>query len=460
MSRTPLLVPAADEPDVADVAQGIEGVLVPLAAVGVAAVLGWLVASLIRRLVRVSARRWTLLDSVSVRIKWPLRLLFVSIGIWAALQPTTEPSGWTGSVDRTLLILVVIAGAWLLIEFVHVVEDGILARYPVDGPDNRYARRVQTQVQILERLLTAIIVVVAGAMVLFTFPEMRAVGASVLASAGLVAIIAGVAAQSSLSNVFAGMQVAFADAIRVDDVVVVEGEWGRIEEITLTYVVVHIWDERRLVLPSTYFTSTPFQNWTRETSNLLGTVEIDVDWTVPLEGLREEMDRLLRESALWDRRVGIIQITDATGGVLRVRALASASSGPIMWDLRCYLREGLVMWLRQAGAGLPRSRFETLRTDVAAQPALPEEGGAAKADEPPLRDATSPGLPASAHDTGLFTGTYAAVQRSRPFSGPPPEVLEERHRAAERGRGTDSEPGDLPGAPPPVPPPARPTRRR
>ncbi len=455
MNAVPAVVLAADE---ADVTQNVESILVPIVAVAAAIVVGWLVASALRRLIHATARRWNVIDSVSNRIAWPLRLLMSCIAIWIALQLTTEPAGWTETVDHVLLILVVLCGAWLLIQVVHVVEDGILDRFPTEGGDNRHARRVHTQVQIIERLATAIIVVVAGAVILFTFPAMRAVGASVLASAGLAAIVAGVAAQSTLSNVFAGMQVAFADAIRVDDVVVVEGEWGRIEEITLTYVVVHIWDDRRLVLPSTYFTETPFQNWTRETSNLLGTVELDVDWTVPMEGLREEMDRLLRATDLWDERVGVVQITDATGGSIRVRALASAASGPILWDLRCYLREGLVSWLQEAATGLPRSRFESVRSGLA-EPALPQERPAQGPPRRPPRDATQPGV-ASAHDTGLFTGTVAAVKRSQPFSGPAPEVMEERHRATLRGRGQAEGEAEVPGAPPPGPPPSRPDRSR
>jgi len=263
---------------------------------------------------------------------------------------------------------------------------------------------------------------------------MRAVGASILASAGLAAIIAGLAAQSTLANVFAGMQVAFSDSFRVDDVVIVEQEWGVIEEITLTYVVVRVWDDRRLVLPSTYFTSTPFQNWTRRSSQLLGTVEIDVDWTVPMDDLRTEMNRLLSQTDLWDQRVGVIQMTDATGGLIRVRALASAVSAPILWDLRCYLREGLITWLLEAESGLPRTRVAALEGADIADIAVRRESstrGAARKDP-----TTRPGrnAPFSVHDTGLFTGTYAAVQRSKPFTGPAQEVLDEREKAAERAK--------------------------
>ncbi|MGB7979681.1 MAG: mechanosensitive ion channel domain-containing protein [Candidatus Nanopelagicales bacterium] len=438
--------------------ESVEGVLLPVAAVLAAIVLGWLAAAVLRRLILILARRWDLVDILRFGIAWPLRLLMVCIAIRIALGLTTEPATWTAIAYHVLLILVVLSGAWLLIQFIQVVRRGILDRFPTEGGDNRHASRIHTQVQIIERLATAIVVVVAAAVILFTFPAMRAVGASVLASAGLAAVVAGVAAQSTLSNVFAGMQVAFADAIRVDDVVVVEEEWGRIEEITLTYVVVHLWDDRRLVLPSTYFTETPFENWTRTTSKMLGTVELDLDWTVAMEDLREEMDRLLRETDLWDGRVGVVQITDATGGTIRVRALASAISAPIVWDLRCYLREGLVTWLQQAGTGLPRSRFEAVGGGLA-EPTLPHDAAPTERTRRPPRDATQPGTAPSAHETGLFTGTVAAVQRSQPFAGPSPEVLEERHRAAERGRAEAGDP-EVRGGSPLSPPPARPSKRR
>src|SRR3712207_3167437 len=165
-----------------------------------------------------------------------------------------------------------------------------------------------------------------------TFPGARAAGTSLFASAGVLSVVAGLAAQSSLANVFAGLQLAFTDAMRGDDVVVVGGERGRIEEITMTYIVVHLWDDRRLILPSTYFTTTPFQNWTRRQADLLGTVEMDLDWSVPVDEMRQELTRLLEASDLWDGRVGVLQVTEATGGYVRVRALASARDAPTLFD--------------------------------------------------------------------------------------------------------------------------------
>jgi hypothetical protein len=220
---------------------------------------------------------------------------------------------------------------------------------------------------------------------------------------------------------FAGIQIAFSDAIRVGDVVVLEGEWGRIEEITLTYVVVHLWDERRLVLPTTYFTKTPYQNWTRNATALLGTVELDVDFTVSLDAMRAELDRLLRSNELWDNRVGVLQVTDAVNGYVRLRMLVSAPNAGALFDLRCDVREGIVRWLQASQPGaLPRRRIEP----------APAPGGddIAAADERPA---------ASRADSGLFSGSPGAEQRGRVYQGPDAEDdrVDGRELAAARSRG-------------------------
>ena len=219
---------------------------------------------------------------------------------------------------------------------------------------------MRTQISLLRRLAVVVIGVLAAAAMLLTFPSARAAGASILASAGVISIVAGLAAQTALANVFAGLQLAFTDAIRVDDVVVVEDEWGRIEEITLTYVVVHIWDDRRMVLPSTYFTTTPFENWTRTQSAVLGSVEIDVDWSVPFEEMRAELARLVEGNELWDGRVGRPP-GDRRGrlGGPRAGAGQRQERRPTLFDLRCHVREGLVVWLqREHSYGLPRVRLD------------------------------------------------------------------------------------------------------
>ncbi|WP_433392603.1 mechanosensitive ion channel family protein [Micromonospora sp. KLBMP9576] len=259
-----------------------------------------------------------------------------------------------------LLVLGVIGSvAWLVASLLVVAEDTALARFRMDVPDNRHARRVRTQVVMLRRLTIAVIVVLAVGVMLMTFPAVRGIGAGVLTSAGVAGVVAALAAQSLLSNVFAGLQLAFSDAVRLDDVVVVEGEWGRIEELTLSYVVVQIWDDRRLILPTSYFTTKPFQNWTRTEAAVLGTAEFDVDWAVPVQAMREELRRLVENTELWDGRVCVLQVTDATGGTVKIRALVSAADAGSLFDLRCLVRENLVAWIRDhLPAALPRMRTE------------------------------------------------------------------------------------------------------
>jgi small-conductance mechanosensitive channel len=424
-------------PEVVDEAESVvlPAIVVAAAIVG-AVVVAFLVATLLAVAFRTMASRWHLAEELAKTSRRPLRGLLTVILIWVAIRLTTEPASWTPGVEHALTIGLIITLAWLLGQLAFVVEDGIASRYRIDVTDNRRARRVRTQLQVLRRLTAAVIVLVAAAAILFTFPGMRTIGTSLLASAGLASIIAGLAAQSALANLFAGMQIAFTDAIRVDDVVIVAGEWGRIEEITMTYVVVHIWDDRRLVLPSTYFTTTPFQNWTRRASALLGTVDIDVDWTVPVEGMRAEMNRLLDETDLWDKRARVLQVTEATGGFVRVRALASAKDAPTLFDLRCYLREGLVAWLREAQGGLPRTRLERLQVPAATPGAEAGQSLGDGSGDGATRTATP--APRPARDTGesrLFTGTQDAIDRSRAFAGPGQDVIEEREQSAERGGG-------------------------
>jgi hypothetical protein len=275
---------------------------------------------------------------------------------------------------------------------------------------------------LARRIGAALVVVLAAGSVMLTFPAIQALGAGLLASAGLISIVAGLAAQTSLVNVFAGIQLAFTDAIRVDDVVVVQKEWGRIEEITLTYVVVHIWDDRRLILPSTYFTTTPFENWTRRQSEVMGTVEFDLDWRAPVEDMRAELRTVLAGTDLWDERVGILQITDATGGFVRVRILVSAADSAALFDLRCLVREAMVSFLQQGHPeALPQQRWTEAASD----------GGASSHRQQPLRGLGTSARqgfrpPAEPQESQLFTGSIEAVQRSRAFTGPGEDVFQDR----------------------------------
>jgi hypothetical protein len=240
-----------------------------------------------------------------------------------------------------------------------MLQDYIEHRQTLALSDSLTARRIRTQVQVLRHIAVVVIVVITVAIMVMTFPSARHVGESLFASAGLAAVVAGLAARSTLSNLLAGVQIAFSQPIRLEDVVIVEGEWGWIEEITMTYVVVRIWDLRRLILPISYFIEKPFQNWTRNTADLLGTAFIYADYTVPVDEVREELHRILQSSGRWDGKVWGLQVTNATHQTVELRALMSAASGSAAWDLRCYVREKLIAFLQQNyPESLPRTRAE------------------------------------------------------------------------------------------------------
>ncbi|OIH96422.1 mechanosensitive ion channel family protein [Curtobacterium sp. MCBA15_001] len=321
-----------------------------LIAVGFALLVTAVAALVLHLVFRGLGRRERWAAALSRRTKHPVRTMLLVASLWTAFAtsvPDTDASPWRDPVSHGFLVATLGVGTWLACELAVFLESLGLHRYRVDVPDNRVARRVRTQVLILRRVTVAVLVIIGVGAILLTFPGVEAAGASVLASAGLISVIAGLAAQSTLGNVIAGMQLAFSGSIRVDDVVVVETQWGRIEEITLTYVVVHLWDDRRMVLPSTYFTSTPFENWTRTNSELLGAVEFDLDWRVSPAEMRKELDRVLETSTIWDRRTKVLQVTDAVGGLVRVRILVTAPDAGGLFDLRCYVREEMVDWLQR-----------------------------------------------------------------------------------------------------------------
>ncbi|MBM0278752.1 mechanosensitive ion channel family protein [Micromonospora tarensis] len=328
----------------------------------VAAAVALFLVELVHRLTRRFGRRSLLMTELTEHAHRPFQVVGTVLAVQFAVRFSTGYAvgeGWRQLLLHLLILGVIATTAWLVAALLIVVEDTALARFRVDVPDNRHARRVRTQVVMLRRLTIAVIVILTVGVMLMTFPSVRGIGAGVLTSAGVVGVVAALAAQSLLGNVFAGLQLAFSDAVRLDDVVVVEGEWGRIEELTLSYVVVQIWDDRRLILPTSYFTSKPFQNWTRTEAAVLGTAEFDVDWAVPVQTMREELRRLVEGTELWDGRVCVLQVTDATGGLVKLRALVSAADAGSLWDLRCLVREHLVAWIRDTRpTAMPRVRTE------------------------------------------------------------------------------------------------------
>jgi small-conductance mechanosensitive channel len=229
----------------------------------------------------------------------------------------------------------------------HVIRKLILSRYEISAKDNLEARRISTQLDVIERVLIFLVILIAVSSILMTFDKVRQIGVSILASAGIAGVIVGFAAQRSIATLIAGIQIAITQPIRIDDVVIVENEWGRIEEITLTYVVVSIWDQRRLIVPITYFIDRPFQNWTRNTAELLGTIFIYADYRTPIDELRIELKRIVAETDLWDKRVAKIQVTNATDKTIELRALVSADNSSNAWELRCLVREKLIGFLQK-----------------------------------------------------------------------------------------------------------------
>ena len=297
--------------------------------------------------------------------RWILPLLTLLVALPAARLPENVET----LLERTTGLGLIAAAAWLVILVSQISSDLISARYRIDLADNLAARRVQTQIQVLHRIVTAIVVVVAASVMLMTFPAIKHIGVSLLASAGLAGLIVGMAMKSTLSSLIAGIQIAFTQPIRIEDAVVVEGEWGWIEEIGTTYVVVRIWDLRRLVLPLSYFIEHPFQNWTRNSADLLGSVllYLYVDYTVPVEEVRAELRRIVESTNLWKGEVCVLQVTDATEHTLQLRALVDARDSSAAWGLRCCVREKLIQFLQEKYPNaLPRVRaeFHGLPTDA------------------------------------------------------------------------------------------------
>jgi small-conductance mechanosensitive channel len=386
----------------------VTSLLSALLAVVIAAGAAILLVETVHWIVKRLGRRSALLSDLAATAHKPFLATVTIFAVQQAVRGFAGEFPGRSGVLHALVILVIAAIAWLVGALLLVLEDVALARWRVDVPDNMKARRVKTQVVMLRRVTVVAIVVLTLGVMMMTFPAVRALGASLLASAGLISVIAAVAAQSTLSNLIAGLQLAFSDSLRIDDVVVVEGEWGRIEELTLTYVAVQIWDDRRLILPTSYFTTKPFQNWTRTGSAVLGTAEIDVDWSAPVEPMRAELRAVCEGTELWDGRVCVLQVTDAVGGMIRLRALVSAQDAGSLWDLRCLVRERLVAWVfENRRDSLPRLRADVAPGEHAPVPAVthrPE--GDAEARE----------------DARVFSGAGDGDERAAAFSGPEEQI--------------------------------------
>lgn len=284
-------------------------------------------------------------------------IILVHIGLFLSLQYVqTEPE--TRELVRKILnVTVTFTIAWLIMSIINIGKNLLLRQFDVSREDNLEARKLHTRFGILEKILFAIIIFIAIATALMNFDSIRQIGISLFASAGIAGIIIGFAAQKMIGTFLAGIQLAITQPIRIDDVVIVEGEWGRIEEINLTYVVVRIWDKRRLIVPTTYFIEKPFQNWTRVSADILGTVFIYTDYSVPFNDIRTELERLVRENENWDGQVVNLQITNTKESTVEMRALMSAKDSSSAWDLRVYVREKLIEYIKNHHPEcLPKSR--------------------------------------------------------------------------------------------------------
>jgi small-conductance mechanosensitive channel len=254
-------------------------------------------------------------------------------------------------------IFLILSISWTLILLIKVLKRFILDQYDMSQEDNLTSRKVHTQIRILERILIFLIFLFALGMILLSFESIRKIGIGLFTSAGLAGIVIGLSAQKVVGALLAGIQIALTQPFRLDDAVVVEGEWGWIEEINLTYIVIRLWDKRRLVLPSTYFLEKPFQNWTRTSADIVGSVFIYTDYRVSFDALREELTRLLEASPLWDGKTNVLQVTDAKSNSVEIRILVSAKNSPTAWDLRVHIREKMIDFIQSNYPGaLPRTR--------------------------------------------------------------------------------------------------------
>ncbi len=344
----------------------------------------------LRRFLGPSAEVFT--RSLIQRTRRPTALIVPVVGLEIALALTHLHDPLRNDLLHVVGIAITLAVAFLFVRLTYVIEDVVLDRHRIDTADNLRARQLHTQIQILRRITVAAVAVIALAVVLMSFSAVRVAGASLLASAGLIGLVAGVAARPTLANVVAGIQIALSQPIRVDDVVVVEGQWGRVEQIALTYVVVRIWDLRRLVLPIVYFVETPFENWTRSIADIIGWVNLEVDHRTPVEEVRQRLHEILAHSRNWDGKTWNLQVTEAGPSTITLRAMMSSANSSASWDLQCEVREQLIAFLRDLHPdALPRIRTEVIDKRTGLVPATPSDVGPNVTPGPGFRGIGGPG---------------------------------------------------------------------
>lgn len=296
----------------------------------------------------------------------PTLWIFPLLAILCILPGLPLPPDLMTALEHITSLGLIAATAWFVILMIQIASDVLESRYRIDVADNLAARRIRTQFQMVERIAIFLVTLVTLSIMLMTIPSIKHIGMSILASAGVASLIVGMAMKDTIANVIAGVQIAFAQPFRIGDAVVVENEWGWIEEIGMMYVVVRIWDLRRLVLPLAYFLEHPFQNWTRTSADILGSTFIYTDYTVPVDALREELRKICESTPLWAGEVCTLQVTDAMQNTMQLRALMDARDSGDAWDLRCLVREKLIDFIQKKyPGGLPKYRGEFEMADAA-----------------------------------------------------------------------------------------------
>jgi hypothetical protein len=345
----------------------------PWLATALAGLLGVVLALAVHRLggqlLRRATRHSVLLTEMVDACERPASAVLPLVALQAVWQAAPNDLRFIESVRHVNGLLLIAALTWLVLALISGIARGVIAQYPVDVEDNLQARRIQTQAKVLSRSAMVVVLLAGTAMALMTFPGARQLGASLLASAGVIGIVAGIAARPVFSNLIAGLQLALAQPIRLDDVLIVQGEWGRVEEITGTYVVMKIWDERRLIIPLQWFIENPFENWTRTSAQIHQAVYIFVDFATPLEPLRAELQRIVESAEEWDGRTAQLKVTDGTERAMKLRALVSSRAAGPAFDLGCKVREGLFAFMaREYPQYLPQVRETALQAGEAAPP--------------------------------------------------------------------------------------------
>jgi small-conductance mechanosensitive channel len=316
------------------------------AAVAVAAVIGGLIVHRIGgALLRRATRKTPLLHAIVEAIDAPASAALSLFALQVVWQGAPDDMARIATVRHVNGVLLIVAMTWLAMCAVSGLAQGVIARHPTDIADNLRARRVETQARILSRTAMTVILIAGAAIALMTFPGARHVGASLLASAGVIGLIGGLAARPVFSNLIAGLQLAIAQPIRIGDVLKVKDDWGSVEEITGTYVVLRVWDDRRQIIPLNWFIENPFENWTRTTSQMLGTVVLHLNYATPIAPIREQARKIVEAAPEWDKRECKVQVDDASEGTISVRIVVSSQHPQLLWDLRCRVREEMLSWL-------------------------------------------------------------------------------------------------------------------